>query len=69
MKREHIKKAYHCPRIQVCQMSIEHLLQEVSQTQTEGGSETPGMGGNNSGSLVPAKENNSWFHWEDETEE
>lgn len=67
---EYNKRAYHSPRIQVCQMEIGYLLQDASKTITEGGNGSgPGMGDNNSGSLMPAKQNSSWFNWDDEAEE
>ena len=68
---EYNKRAYHSPRIQVCQMEIGYLLQDASKTITEGGNSSggPGMGGNNNGSLMPAKQNNSWFNWDDEVEQ
>lgn len=67
---EYNKRAYHSPRIQVCQMEIGYLLQEVSKTVNEGGNGSgPDMGGNNNGSLMPAKQNTGWFNWDDEAEE
>lgn len=66
---EHSRRAYQSPQIHVCQMEVDHLLQEASKTVTEGGGGGgPDMGENNSGSLVPAKENTGWLDWGEVTE-
>lgn len=64
------KRAYHSPRIQVCQMEMGYLLQDASKTITEGGNGSgPSMGKPDSGNLIPAKQNTGWFNWDDEAEE